>query len=312
VIEKGGQIIASNRLARSPFEDVGGNALAAAALDRARARARQGESVVERVDLYGSPPRRLEITASPLPDRGLVAVLVDMTERQRLDAVRRDFIANVNHELRTPIGALAVLAEALVGERDLATVERLAGRIATEVDRARALIEDLLHFSRVEAEKQPPHEPVAVDEVVQLAVARVSSLAERKGVGIDVSESADPSNVDGDKEQLIVAVANLLDNAVKYSDPETTVRVATMTDCAEVAVSVTDEGIGIPARDLDRIFERFYRVGPARDRQTGGSGLGLAIVRHVATNHGGQVSVRSREGMGSTFTLRLPRSRGHQ
>ena len=308
--DAGRRTIASNRLARSPFGEVTGDALAGAALDRAVARARTGGTGAETLDLHGPHPRRLEVTASPLAHGGVVAVLVDATERRRLDAVRRDFVANVNHELRTPIGALGVLAEALSGEQDRATLERLAGRISTEVERARALIEDLLDFSRVEADHQRTRERVDVADVVEVASARVSARAEQKGVHLDLPTPEVLPTLDADREQLIMAVANLLDNAVKYSEAGTTVRVGVSTDDGAVVIAVSDEGIGIPARDLDRIFERFYRVDAARDRRTGGTGLGLAIVRHVATNHGGTVSVRSQEGVGSTFTLRLPTAAG--
>jgi two-component system sensor histidine kinase SenX3 len=301
-----GRTVAANDRARSPCGDVTSDALAAVALERALAQARTGDAATEVLDLRGPHPRRLEVRASPLPG-GVVAVLVDATERQRLEAVRRDFVANVNHELRTPVGALGVLAEALDGERDPATIDRLARRVAAEVERAWALIEDLLDFSRVEAQEQPCHEPVGLGDVVEAAGTRVSARAEAKGVRLDLSEASSPGTVDGDRDQLVTAVANLLDNAVKYSDPGTTVRVRLVDDGESVAAIVVDEGIGIPARDLDRVFERFYRVDAARQRQTGGTGLGLAIVRHVATNHGGTVSVESREGEGSTFTLRLPR-----
>lgn len=310
VIEDGSRrTIAANQLARSPFGEVTGDALAGGVLNRVIAQARTGDARTETLDLHGPQPRRLQVTASPLGDGGVVAVLVDASERRRLDAVRRDFIANVNHELRTPIGALGVLAEALSGEQDGATLNRLAGRISTEVERARALIEDLLDFSRVEADHQPTRETVAIADVIEIASARVSARGEQKGLHLDLPESDALPTVEGDREQLIMAVANLLDNAVKYSGAGTTVRVTVSSDHEAVVIAVSDEGIGIPARDLDRIFERFYRVDAARDRRTGGTGLGLAIVRHVATNHGGTVSVRSQEGVGSTFTLRLPASR---
>jgi two-component system sensor histidine kinase SenX3 len=251
----------------------------------------------------------LEVSASPVAG-GVVAVLIDATDRQRLEAVRRDFVANVNHELRTPIGALGLLAEALDGERDAGNIDRLAARMAAEVERAWALVEDLLDFSRVEAHEQPCHQPVALADVIHAAAARVSAPAEAKGVHLDLPGGSGTPTVHGDRDQLVMAVANLLDNGVKYSDAGTTVRVALADEGDTVLLTVADEGIGIPARDLDRVFERFYRVDAARERRTGGTGLGLAIVRHVATNHGGTVSVESREGAGSTFTLRLPRGEG--
>ena len=300
-----GRTVVTNDRARSPFGDLTSDALAGAALDRTLAQARMGETAHEVLDLRGPHSRRLEVTASPLAG-GVVAVLIDATERQRLEAVRRDFVANVNHELRTPIGALGLLAEALAGERDPANLDRLAARITAEVERAWALIEDLLDFSRVEAYEPSRHQTVSLRAVIEAAAARVSARAEAKAVRLDLPELP-PSTVYGDRDQLVMGLANLLDNAVKYSEGGTTVRVAVEEEADSVALTVTDEGIGIPARDLDRVFERFYRVDAARDRRTGGTGLGLAIVRHVASNHGGTVSVESQEGVGSAFTLRLPR-----
>lgn len=308
VVESDGSAFVANRRATAPLGDLTGDTLAEVALRRALARARAGDQAEETVDIAGMPPRRVEITAAPLAAGGAVAVIVDASERLRLDAVRRDFVANVNHELRTPIGALTVLAEALTGERDAATVERLAGRIAAEAARARALIDDLLDFARVEAVRQPLHEPVDLAEAVEIAAARTAPRAERRDITVRVQTV--PVTVDGDREQLIVAVANLIDNAVKYSEDGASVEVQVIATDDAAEVVVRDRGIGIPARDLDRIFERFYRVDQARDRRTGGTGLGLAIVRHVATNHGGQILVESQEGTGSTFTLRLPRKTG--
>jgi two-component system sensor histidine kinase SenX3 len=302
-----GRTVAANDHVRSPFGEVTGDSLAGAVLERVLGRARAGVPAKEVLDLRGPHPRRLEVSASPLPG-GVAAVLIDATERRRLEAVRRDFVANVNHELRTPIGAIGVLAEALAGERDPVNLDRLARRIAAEVERAWALIEGLLDFSRVEADDQPGHRPVPIGAVIEAAAARVSAAAEAKPVGLDVPHPAPAATVDGDPDQLVIAVANLLDNAVKYSNAGATVHVRVEEDGDGVALTVADEGIGIPARDLERVFERFYRVDAARQRRTGGTGLGLAIVRHVAANHGGMVSVDSQEGVGSTFTLRLPRS----
>ena len=305
--DRDGATIVDNARARTPLGDLTGDTLADVALRRALARARTGDAAVETVDIAGTPPRRLEVTATPLSAGGAVASVFDTSERLRLEAVRRDFVANVNHELRTPIGALTVLAEALVAEHDRTTVERLAGRIQAEAGRARALIDDLLDFARVETEAQPPHFPVNLAEVLDMAVGRMSAAAEQRHVGIVLD--AEPSTVvQGDHDQLVVAVANLLDNAIKYSDEGSSVRLEARvsSDGDQVEVVVRDEGIGIPPRDLDRVFERFYRVDHARDRRTGGTGLGLAIVRHVAQNHGGDVVVESIEGAGSTFTLRLP------
>jgi two-component system sensor histidine kinase SenX3 len=167
-------------------------------------------------------------------------------------------------------------------------------------------IEDLLELSRIELGESPHREVVSVGLVAAEAVERVRHLADQREISVDIVEPARRLNAVGDRRQLVSAVSNLVENGVKYSDPGCSVEVSARTDGTWVDIVVRDRGIGIPARDLDRIFERFYRVDRARSRETGGTGLGLAIVRHVATNHGGSVSVTSQEGAGSTFTLRIP------
>lgn len=310
VVEDGrGQVIATNGRAESPFGDVQADALAADARRRLLERARGGATVSEVMELRGPTRRTLELAAEPLPSGGVVLVAVDNTERRRLEAVRRDFVANVNHELRTPIGALGVLAEALADEPDPAVVSRLAGRIQVEVQRAHHLIEELLDFSRIEADADGASADVDLVEVAAAAAERLSAHAEQRRVAVRGPEQPQSRTVvRGSRPQLLSAITNLLDNAIKYSDAGGSVEVDVDVDEREDAVVVTvrDDGIGIPARDLDRIFERFYRVDAARDRRTGGTGLGLAIVRHVAANHGGSVQVDSTEGVGSGFTLRIP------
>jgi two-component system, OmpR family, sensor histidine kinase SenX3 len=274
-------------------------------LDGARSQGRQTRTL----DLHGPPPRTIVVTAEPIDDgsaAGAVAVVEDVTDRRRLEAVRRDFVANVSHELRTPIGALAVLAETLASETDLTASRRLAGHILAETERMARTIEDFLDLSRVEAQGTQDHSPVSVGAVVAAAVTRVSPAAARHEVGVEVAAVPDGLTVPGNETQLVSAVANLLDNAVKYSERGGGAQLGVRTDGGFTEIVVTDHGVGIPARDLSRIFERFYRVDRARSRETGGTGLGLAIVRHVATNHGGEVLVESREGEGSTFTLRIP------
>lgn len=262
------------------------------------------------LDLYGPPPRTLVVTTCTVDDGqraiGAIAVLEDVTERKRLEAVRRDFVANVSHELKTPIGALGLLAETLAAEDEQAVARRLAGRIHHEAFRVSRIIEDLLDLSRIEAEESPPREPVAVNLVLAEAADRARRVAEAGGVSIALYESVDDARVLGDRRQLVSAVSNLSENAVKYSDPGSTVEVRASIQDGWAVIEVTDHGIGIPSRDLERIFERFYRVDQARSRQNGGTGLGLAIVRHVANIHLGSIEVESREGEGSTFTLRLP------
>ena len=303
-----GREVARNRRGASPVGDLQADALATAALARALDQACAGHPVAETLDIQGPPARVLDITATPLAGGGAVGVVADVSERRQLDHVRRDFIANVNHELRTPIGALGVLAEALRDETDPAVVRRLAERVSYEAARARALIEDLLDFSRIEAAPTSPGETIGVDELIRDAKDRVLAMAEQHEIAIDARGATSGATVIGDRAQFVSALSNLMTNAVKYSDAGEAVCVSSRVDDEYVEIAVTDRGVGIPARDLDRIFERFYRVDRARDRRTGGSGLGLAIVRHVAANHGGEVTVQSREGEGSTFTLRIPRA----
>ncbi len=268
------------------------------------------ERLTRNVELHGPPPRSLVVTAMPLEEAGerfgTVAFVDDLSERRQLEQLRRDFIANVSHELRTPIGALGLLGEALSGEMDTEVVTRLANRITTEAERAGRMIEDLLDLSRIEAHGLHELQLVSVDTVVRSAIERVKPMADLKGVDVS-SPRAGFLAVPGDEAQLVSAVSNLLDNAVKYSDGGSSVRVKVRSGAdGWVEVSVRDKGIGIPAKDLQRVFERFYRVDRARSRETGGTGLGLSIVRHVAENHGGEVTVSSCEGRGSTFVLRLP------
>jgi two-component system sensor histidine kinase SenX3 len=240
----------------------------------------------------------------------VLVVVEDTSERRRLENVRRDFVANISHELKTPVGALALLAETLLDEDEPDVVKRLAERLANEAFRVGNTIDDLLELSRLEVATGLANDKVPVAHFVGDAADRVRPAAEQRGISIEVGGMPARLTVVGDRRQLVSAVTNLLDNAVKYSEPGSSVDVAARTDGAWVDVTVGDRGIGIPRRDLERIFERFYRVDRARSRETGGTGLGLAIVRHVASNHRGEVRVESREGVGSTFTLRLPAGPG--
>lgn len=239
---------------------------------------------------------------------GLVLVLVeDRTESRRVDAVRRDFVANVSHELKTPVGALSLLAEAVQGASDdPEAVRRFAGRMQHETARLANLVQELIDLSRLQgADPLTEPEVVSMDAVVSDAVDRTHLAAEDKQIELVVGGEKGLT-VLGDEAQLVTALRNLIDNAVIYSPPHTRVAVAVRSAGDVAEVSVTDQGIGIPERDLQRIFERFYRVDPARSRATGGTGLGLSIVKHICANHGGEVAVWSVEGSGSTFTLRLP------
>jgi len=271
----------------------------------------RGESTRRTLEQYGPPQRTLVLSAWPLdagdPTAGAVVLIDDVSERRRLEAVRRDFVANISHELKTPVGALSLLAETLLDEDDADVVGRLAERILAEALRVGRTIDDLLELSRIEVDETPEHEVVRVDDVIAEAVQRIRPGAEQHGIKLDAPEAGRDITVIGDRRQLVSALFNLLDNAVKYSEPGSPVEVTVHPTDGWIDIAVCDHGIGIPSRDLDRIFERFYRVDRARSRETGGTGLGLAIVRHVAANHDGDVRVESRQGEGSTFTLTLPR-----
>ena len=240
---------------------------------------------------------------------GLVLVLAeDQTESRRVDEVKRDFVANTSHELKTPVGALALLAETIEDAADDAeAVRRFAGKMRQEAQRLTNLVQDLITLSRIQAvEPVPDPRPVELDMVIAEALDRCRMKANARGITLAFTGTRGLS-VYGDEDLLVTALRNLLENAVAYS-PERTRVVVSLKKASDgnAELSVTDQGIGIPERDLERIFERFYRVDPARSRATGGTGLGLAIVKHVMAAHNGRVTVRSVEGSGSTFTLFIP------
>jgi len=309
-----GRVTYRNRLAESFAGARHAEALAEQAITEVLQSTLDGATQTRTIDLYGPPRRNLQITAVPLADGdravGAVAIIEDVSDRRRLEAVRRDFVANVSHELKTPVGALGLLAETLADEEDTSVIRRLAERMQAEAIRVGRIIHDLLDLSRLESEESPEREPVAVHLMVAQAVEQVRAAAEAHGVELDVAEVPKRITVPGDRRQLVSAIYNLLDNAVKYSEAGSSVHLRCATNGNSVEIAVQDHGIGIPSRDYERIFERFYRVDRARSRETGGTGLGLAIVRHVATNHGGKVAVTSREGEGSIFVLRLPAGPG--
>lgn len=283
-----------------------------AAAERLLFSALRGLESREQIQLAGPPQRALEVRAIPLPDGGAIAIIDDVTERWRIDQVRTDFVANVSHELKTPVGAISVLAETIEGETDDELVLRLTDRMVTEAQRMSRTIDDLLELSRIELGGEMLMADIDMADVAAEAIERVSPIAMRKSVPLLLTAKKDIAIVSGDFFQLVSALANLVENAVKYSDQTHQVDVRVVTSETTVSVEVEDRGIGIPADSIDRIFERFYRVDRARNRATGGTGLGLSIVRHVATNHGGEVNVRSREGEGSTFILQIPRVLGPQ
>ena len=256
----------------------------------------------------GAGKRELKVSVNSLDDEGMVLVLLsDESEARRIDAVRRDFVANVSHELKTPIGALGLLSEAILGAKDQPdAVVKFASRMQNEAKRLTELVQEIIDLSRLQS-SDPLQKAVAVEinDLVSEAVDQAQFSSEQRGISVEIGELQD-ATVIGDREQLITAVHNLVENAVNYSPEQTKVSIVTKRNGDLVEVSVTDQGIGIAESELNRIFERFYRVDPARSRLTGGTGLGLSIVKHVAQNHGGDVKVWSKLGVGSTFTLQLP------
>lgn len=237
---------------------------------------------------------------------GALVVIDDVTDHHRIEKTRRDFVANLSHELRTPVGAVSLLSEMVVGEEDPATHAQLTDRLLVECDRMTETIDDLLELSRIESDVQAYDDVFVVQGAVDEAVSRTRVLAEGASVSVGVVGPSSSITMVGNRSQLVVALVNLIENAIKYSDAGASVSVRSRVDDELLTLVIQDTGRGIPARDQDRIFERFYRVDRSRDSRTGGSGIGLSIVRHVALNHGGTVGVESFEGEGSTFTMVLP------
>ncbi|MCM3264869.1 ATP-binding protein [Streptomyces thermoviolaceus] len=302
-------------------------------LKMARETRRDGEIRQVELDL----PRRgtgrgesLAVSArvAPLGSRLVLLLVEDLTEARRIEAVRRDFVANVSHELKTPVGALSLLSEAVMGAADdPEAVQRFAGRMQVEATRLTNLVQELIDLSRVQNDDPlEDAEPVPVDELVAEAIDRCRHQASTKQIAMTTNVPVPEGGADGpdgqpagagsglavwgNRGQLAAALGNLVENAVNYSPARTRVGIAVRRVSAPggdlIEIAVTDQGIGISDKDKERIFERFYRVDPARSRATGGTGLGLSIVKHVVASHGGEVTVWSAEGQGSTFTLRLP------
>ena len=310
VCDENGDVAFRNARAVALMNNRHGDALAAQAVTELLENAWHDGSAERTLDLYGPPRQTLTVRTRLIDDGrrplGVIAIIEDVSERRRLEEIRRDFVANVSHEMKTPVGALGLLAETLTVEPDPVVAQRLASRIHAEAFRVSRIIDDLLDLSRIESEETPPREPIYINLVMAEAVERVRSAAEQRRITIELYEPDPPIYVIGDRRQLVSAIHSLLENAVTFSYEDSIVRVAGSRVDGDVKLSISDAGVGIPARDLDRIFERFYRVDHGRSRETGGTGLGLSIVRHVASNHQGRVEVDSREGEGSTFTLVLP------
>jgi two-component system sensor histidine kinase SenX3 len=241
-------------------------------------------------------------------DAGLIAVLIfDDSEMRRLDSIRRDFVANISHELKTPIGALSILSEAVLdASNDPQAISKFASRMQSESKRLSELVQEIINLSRLQ-DDDPLRNGKLIDisEVITEAIDQSRLNAERRKITI-FFEAFDEAQILGDRSQVGMAINNLIENAINYSPDSTRVTVTSKINDQIAEIAVSDQGIGIPEKDLERIFERFYRVDPARSRMTGGTGLGLSIVKHIANNHGGDVSLWSVENAGSTFTIRFP------
>jgi len=256
----------------------------------------------------GAGTHDLIVRVAPIGSRGLITILIfDDSEIRRLDSIRRDFVANISHELKTPIGALSILSEAVLGASDdPVAITRFANRMQTESKRLTDLVQEIINLSRLQDDDPLKRaQKFLVSECVQDALEQSRLNAENRRVQI-LYKNEIQTYANGDREQITMAIHNLIENAINYSPNETRVAIAIKELDGICEITITDQGIGIPENDLERIFERFYRVDPARSRLTGGTGLGLSIVKHIVTNHGGDVSVWSVEGAGSTFTIRLP------
>jgi len=265
--------------------------------------AKSGNRILEAV---AGTTRYFKISGQAMDDQRGIVTVEDITEKSRINTVQTDFVANLSHELKTPIGAVAALADSLNGETETEVVWRLAERIVTESHRMSRIVDDLLDLSRVEFGGTEEWTDIDLATVLVEVVSTNQHAAKRQGLGLSLTGSAELL-VRGDRSQLVSVFSNLVDNAIKYSEIGGIVNVSSTIKGEEIMVSVTDHGIGIAERDQKRIFERFYRVDKARSRATGGTGLGLSIVRHIVLEHGGAIDIRSEEGVGSTFTVRLPR-----
>ena len=267
---------------------------------------REQEMRVRRPPL-GRELLELRVRVADLGTGAILVLIDDLAEERRVDAVRRDFVANISHELKTPVGALAILAEAIQSaSEDPVQVRHFAERMQLEATRLGHLVQDVIDLSRLQGDDPLVHsEVVDVDELVRRSIEDVRTLAADREIDLIIGPDSE-ALVYADIGQLQTAVRNLLVNAIAYSSDGTSVAISARNVDSIVEIMIKDQGIGIPANDLDRIFERFYRVDPARSRVTGGTGLGLAIVKHVCQNHGGECTVWSEVGVGSTFTLRLP------
>lgn len=313
VCDESGQLVYTNEIARSYLSGTQGDVVIGIRLREALEASRtSNQPAVAELEVYTPSPRTVLLSSFPLEDAdpagGSVVFVDDRTQTSQVNSMRKDFVANASHELKTPLGALSLLAEALVTTDNADSRASLSERIQTEADRMTKLVDDILDLSLVE-EQKPEMEAVDVCAVVNAAVQQVSLAAET--MGIPIVAKCTPGEVDGDSRRLVSALANLLENAVHYTSAKTgaepepvVVRTARSND--QTIIEVVDKGIGIADRHQRRIFERFYRIDRGRSRSSGGTGLGLAIARHVVENHGGTIEVESVPGSGSTFRILLP------
>ena len=310
VTDDDGTVLVQNRLAGAAADRPHERTLVDAAVNELLQQALRGQRADREIEVFGPPRRTLAINAAPVIEAGRVAgalaVIDDVTDQHRIENTRRDFVANLSHELRTPVGAVSLLGELLVDEHDVAVRGQLTERLLKETDRMSATIDDLLELSRIESSTERYDEVVSVQSLVDEALARTRVAAESAAIEVGAVGPSEPITLLGNRDQLLTALVNLVENAIKYSSAGGSVSVRSRVDDGALILAVQDNGAGIPARDLDRIFERFYRVDRSREASTGGTGIGLSIVRHVALNHGGTVEVDSLEGDGSTFTIMLP------
>ncbi len=273
---------------------------------------REAHAQTGRIELprgpIGEGVRDLTVKVLPLGQDNLILILIsDESEAARVHEVRRDFVANISHELKTPIGALSLLSEAVLSAKDdPGSVSKFATRMQHEAKRLTDLVQEIINLSRLQdSDPLQVAQELEVTDLIRAAVDQCETIADAKNIELNMT-TEDEAVVLGDREQIIMAFHNLIENAINYSPENTKVSVTTKVDNGIVEIAVTDQGIGIPESELERIFERFYRVDPARSRETGGTGLGLSIVKHVATKHGGEVNVWSSPNVGSTFAMRLP------
>lgn len=303
-----------NRAAHDLLDAAAGSGEVRTALDNMFRRVTRSSAGRSEIVIEGPPQRAVEVRTVPLVNGGGLIVLEDITERFLTDSVRTDFVSNISHELKTPVGAMSLLAETIMGEVEslpaAAEIAPLARRIVEESQRVSRTINDLLELATIEFGGAARTDRVDMKAVVAEAVARVKPYASSRRIHINAILPSEGVDSAGESVHLVSVVANLVENAAKYSNDGTEVAVSLEEDGPWARVSVSDSGIGIAPEHIDRLFERFYRVDQARSRDTGGTGLGLAIVRHIVDNHGGEVSVTSVPGEGSVFTVLIPLYRG--